>query len=402
MPRRSLAVIEATLPDRAVGTSGQATAWSAHGWVAVGRERPLLVPRAPAVVRRYGIEFFVWRNWQRWLCRTAATAGMHTGSGMSKPAGVPLAELQMALAEAWSLRGATPELLHLFLRAGTDGPLKKISALAVDNDARHAVFAKVAQGGDASIMVDREARTLKELARIPELRGFVPQALAHGTLRNSRSYVLTTVAPSLGSGLHLDARHQRFLAVLWRATVQWGPLLDTLQAQRLWQQRQVCDPYLPDDVKALVDRCLALQADSLSGVEGPSVLIHRDFAPWNLKADAQGIYVFDWEYAEPGGSPLHDLLHFALVPAALGAAGKLRLSVALNAARAAAYAVQNVFPSQQWPAIQLRGSLLSYLLDTLLFYVCSDRRYQDGHPVLRTYRAWLEDLCREPVARGGA
>lgn len=389
-------MIEGVTAELACERPGQDGAWSKQGWVAVGRGRPLYVPRAGAWVRRYGIEFFVWRRWQRCVCRGVAAGGMLVGSKDPLPQTEALAEIQAKLVEAWPVQDDHHGLLHLFLREGSEGPLKKLSVLAVGSSGRQAVFAKVAQGAAASVMVDREAHTLTLLAQTAALRPFVPQLLAQGKLSNGRSYILTTVAASFGSGAQFDERHLQFLAALWHATVQRGPLLEAPQAHRLREQRRLCDAYLPADVKVLVDRCLALKEELLSGVDGLSVLVHRDFAPWNIKGESNRIHVFDWEYAELGGSPLHDMLHFALAPLALRSKGTLPLATAAHGTRAAVKAVQSVFPQSAWPDQVIRGSLLSYLLDTLLFYVVSDGGYQDDHPVLRTFRAWLEELCIQP------
>jgi len=58
----------------------------------------------------------------------------------------------------------------------------------------------------------------------------------------------------------------------------------------------------------LLDRaCDALDGD----VFVPTLLVHGDFAPWNMRRNAQlGYVLVDWEWADFAGLPAHDLLHF--------------------------------------------------------------------------------------------
>jgi hypothetical protein len=46
-------------------------------------------------------------------------------------------------------------------------------------------------------------------------------------------------------------------------------------------------------------------------IELPTMLVHGDFAPWNMRRNPQRGYVlFDWEWASFAGLPAYDLLHF--------------------------------------------------------------------------------------------
>lgn len=42
----------------------------------------------------------------------------------------------------------------------------------------------------------------------------------------------------------------------------------------------------------------------------PTVWVHGDFAPWNLKETTDGLRAIDWEEAQEGGLPLVDLVYF--------------------------------------------------------------------------------------------
>lgn len=49
----------------------------------------------------------------------------------------------------------------------------------------------------------------------------------------------------------------------------------------------------------------------------PSVLLHGDFAPWNLKLTPNGIQAIDWEDALEDALPMQDLFHFYYIQAYL-------------------------------------------------------------------------------------
>ncbi len=46
----------------------------------------------------------------------------------------------------------------------------------------------------------------------------------------------------------------------------------------------------------------------------PFGLAHRDFVPWNIYFANNGIFVFDWEYADEQCIPFWDIIHFTFFP----------------------------------------------------------------------------------------
>jgi aminoglycoside phosphotransferase (APT) family kinase protein len=75
-------------------------------------------------------------------------------------------------------------------------------------------------------------------------------------------------------------------------------------ASRLHPFKTQLDKIAPD----LLDRSLeCLDLD----ISIPTMLVHGDFAPWNLRNHPKNGYVLvDWEWASFVGLPAHDLLHF--------------------------------------------------------------------------------------------
>ena len=74
---------------------------------------------------------------------------------------------------------------------------------------------------------------------------------------------------------------------------------------------------LADPLPTYYSRALEQLKKGLSPVLLPLSLAHRDFAPWNTRLGPQGLFVFDWEIAEDGVTPLYDIFHFQSIQAAL-------------------------------------------------------------------------------------
>jgi len=94
------------------------------------------------------------------------------------------------------------------------------------------------------------------------------------------------------------------------------------------------------------------------------ILAHRDFVPWNTRLSPAGsLFVFDWEFSQPGWLPLGDLFHFYVFPVILN-----RNSHALLWQRY----------RNEWTAHAARLGVdeelvlplyVAYLADTMLFYL---------------------------------
>jgi hypothetical protein len=74
---------------------------------------------------------------------------------------------------------------------------------------------------------------------------------------------------------------------------------------------KILSPFMPEVnsiAPDLLDRCLSCLN---LNVAVPTVLVHGDFAPWNIRETLDSGYVLvDWETADFGGLPGHDLMNF--------------------------------------------------------------------------------------------
>jgi hypothetical protein len=129
----------------------------------------------------------------------------------------------------------------------------------------------------------------------------------------------------------------------------------------------------------------------LSTWQGPMVVAHRDFAPWNVRWWPEGVFVFDWEYAVEQASPLHDFFHFHLVQDALSMWKRLTPKRLLLLIRAAQVYARQTYSQADWNHEVVRALLLTYLLDVVLFYTASGRLFDPSHPVLAGYHALIRE-----------
>jgi hypothetical protein len=73
----------------------------------------------------------------------------------------------------------------------------------------------------------------------------------------------------------------------------------------------------PETLPANLGPALERLHDELGPASMPLSLAHGDFAPWNTRLGPSSLFVFDWERASEGMSPLYDVFNFQALQAAL-------------------------------------------------------------------------------------
>ncbi len=202
---------------------------------------------------------------------------------------------------------------------GTPGPHRKavVTILKNTNNSDCSVL-KIPLGEKASQKILHEARILQHISKnttitAPHLlfshsgKGVAGQEKINGKL----------------SGRKITQSHVKWLCQL---RTQGNITLSRQREELLMQIAQV-------EVKQTVQRRFVQQM--LKSVSCPSllpaVLVHGDFAPWNLLWDETGnLCAIDWEDAKEEGLPLYDLLHFFIIQAYLFGAKKAFLKECLR------------------------------------------------------------------------
>lgn len=193
----------------------------------------------------------------------------------------------------------------------------KTSALAIDARGRAVAFVKLAVTSTARRSLAREHEHLEALEA-----AFGGAQPAPRPLRWHRhehvSVLVTSTAPARGGPRRFGPLHHRFLAALHERFGSSVPYL----ASPPWVE-----------AAAFVEHALFSRASSawrdrfgwgLERLEATlgqervaTTLAHRDFAPWNTRANDAGLFAFDWEFAAPGYPVNHDYFHFAFMVALL-------------------------------------------------------------------------------------
>ena len=326
-----------------------------------GRQRPLLVPVSDYRMQKQWLPFFV-----RGRVRTVyARAVLKFHALMPCVNLVP--ELQLPDGRGADLQKHVPLASRAAIQIGTTGPYQKASILLISERGSSLALAKIALAPSADEQVRAEAGWLRALEGRPELTGQVPRLLAEGDTTDGRRYLVTSLAPGTGACTAFTAAHRNFLELLARARTETLKFCASPCFEFLDQARAEVASSLTRGEAVELDSALADCRRALSGYAGPFVLSQGDFAPWNIRLHAQGIFVFDWEYARFGANPLADVLHYHLIQRAAAGRSMGRWFLASVLSRAREFALQ-VHGGRNWREHEISALALAHLLDVLLRY----------------------------------
>lgn len=210
---------------------------------------------------------------------------------------------------------------------GTDSPHRKLAVQVMDETGRLLGFAKVTRNPLVNPLLRHEANTLGFVNRLGLATAKVPKVLFAGEENGSGLLVTDTLKTSASAtSTDLLPAHVAFLKELSDKTTSPHP--DSIDGPRRVAEVQ-CDEarsesrVLSDRFGRLESRLAAewqkrlakairrLEVDGLAS-DIPCSLAHGDFTPWNTFFVGDKLYVFDWEYANPRGTVVSDLIHFLL------------------------------------------------------------------------------------------
>ncbi len=227
-------------------------------------------------------------------------SALRWGGGRAFPLVEPK-EVEWIAGLDWRALGwCRPALPEPLVYLGTPGPRRKAVVHLID-PASHAceLIVKVPLTPGAKTAIEHEAETLLQLQR-EEFKA-APRLVVFDRLRYVSSQ---TVIRGSRCGMQL----MRETAALLQSLMRSGETI-TLQeiATRFAAARHTCLNLAATEA-AVVDRAVEEITDSC---ELPAARIHGDFAPWNIKLQADGsAALIDWEESQPRGLPLQDGFHF--------------------------------------------------------------------------------------------
>jgi len=354
-----------------------------------GRQRPLLVPAGEYRMQKQWLPHFTGGR----MRTLYATVLLKLNALMPALGLLPEFRVRRAAGAGWrhcQLRpGGVSAGPRAAIQIGTTGPYQKASALLISSEGEGLALAKIALAPSADVMVAAEANWLRALEEVDELATHVPRLLAEGTVPNGRRYLVTSLAPTTCVTTDFTAAHARFLSRLGRSCMEImrfdaSPCCESLESA------------LPEiafmttrDEAAQLRAALSECRRSLHDFAGPFVLSQGDFASWNIRLHPQGIFVFDWEYAQRHANPLADLFHYHLIQRAAAGRSIGRWFLASVMRRAQTFARQ-YYPESKWRASGISALALAYLLDVLFHYSRASGKVDREEHVMRGYWSLVE------------
>ena len=187
---------------------------------------------------------------------------------------------------------------ELVILVGNPSPDRKLIVFLLDDEHRIAAVLKVGLTAGGGLSVLHEAETLKRLDPYQWAPGLLS---VHPELRAASQAYVDGAMPDRG----FLPEYMDLLCQLPR-TGDCRKLSEVAGelANRLSPFKAGLDQIAPGLLSRSLDR---LDLD----VELPTLLVHGDFVPWNIRKNAErGHVLVDWEWADFAGLPGHDLLHF--------------------------------------------------------------------------------------------
>lgn len=355
------------------------------------RQRPLLMPAVPFPVQERGLDYFITDNRLKSICAKALLK-----ANALLPGGL-LPEFRLPRVGQRAPRREFPfrEPSIAVIQVGSAGPYQKASMLLMSEFGKAHTLVKIAMVRSADCRVSHEANWLRRLADMADLADRVPRLLAEGRAANGRRFLASSLAPSTATTDKFTPAHAAFLAALGRARLRPLRFEESPCLEYLEQTLAAMGPYLAQDDRSALRSALGDCSFHLSTFNGPFVIAQGDFVPWNIRVHRQRIFVFDWEYAKEGASPLADFFNYFLMQRAVAsrAIGGRFLATVLR--RATETAVQ-LYPEWKWRPRIVSALMLAYLLEVILCYSQSVNRFELGHPVIACYwrlvqgrRTWM-------------
>lgn len=276
------------------------------------------------------------------------------------------------------------EQAEIAMFLGSPGPLQKIVIHCQCMHSGMNKIAKIAMTGRANAAIRRESHWLATLGQSAEIAAYLPALLQQSMLPCLQHYVTMTALPKGHSPKTFGAAHADFLRTLAKQGVVFTPWRDSDAQLRLKRRIDRLCLTVDGQMQRLWQQVLMEIEDTVGRALLPNLIVHGDFAPWNMRQVEHRLFVFDWEYAEAHGNPLQDFLHFHLIQRALR-----RREVTFSEMTALVHAAMEYADSQYGVDVGVAkacGTLtLHYLLDTISFYVETSGYLDETHPVLQCY-----------------
>ena len=297
------------------------------------------------------------------------------------------------------------ELAGIAIFIGSPGPLQKLTIYCPNPFGGLGKVAKVAIYFTANEVIKKESYWLEKLSHSNATAKYLPKLIQHSALICQRRYLTMMSLPNGNTSKNFSTAHHAFL----RALAQQNPIFtqwdESEVHMRLKKRIHHLSAVVDEDIWLFWEEIITQIEYLIAQTVLPNLMVHGDFAPWNLRLVNADLYVFDWEYAQTHGNPLQDFIHFHLIPQAL-IRKSLNNKAMSNLLEKTVTYVDNQF-GQDLGVSKACGALtLHYLLDTITFYAEASGYFDDNHPVLHSYtqmlkqrQQWLPKIAALPIIK---
>jgi hypothetical protein len=238
------------------------------------------------------------------------------GAGAVPGEKVWLEEENLARLETMLAPVAGVGAVRLAFYLGVPAPHRKVTAQLLAPDGRTLAYAKIATSPLARAAVESERRALLRLYGSEDLQGAVPEVL--GSLEwHGGTILLVTMGPPRPGPRRLSSVHLRFCTQVFRSFRMQLRFEESPMWTRMCEIWRRLQHNSPETLPANLGPALERLHDELGPASMPLSLAHGDFAPWNTRLGPRALFVFDWERAAEGMSPLYDVFNFGALQAAL-------------------------------------------------------------------------------------
>ena len=349
------------------------------------KQRSLLVPTSSQLAQDRCLKFFITNRWKLLYAKIVLKAnsilrGMHL-----------LPTVRLRSPEQVRLLDDLPfgAKSHSAILVGTPGPYQKASVLLVSGEGETMALAKIAMRPTADGAVHAEVHWLRELAAFDNLGNRVPRLLAEGVGSSGRPYLVTTLARGERTTRSFTQAHAAFLSALGHTHLITATFAESPAFQYLERTFSQLKPHIRDRLAQILECSICDCRVRLRGWSGPFVVSQGDFAPWNIRLQPDGIFVFDWEYTRRGANPLQDAFHFYLIQRAVHGRYITPNYFTYVKNRVRGFAL-SAYPEWDWEPGVVSGLALAYLLDVLLYYAASINQINPQSKVIRVYWQLIE------------
>lgn len=268
---------------------------------------------------------------------------------------------------------------------GTPGPYNKHTVLLVDANGFPLSLAKVASTPAAVTLLENEAHWLTYLGGSNNLKDRIPDFAGSQHFSSGSFVLLQSIGIGSQAGNPLQEEHVRFINDLHEFGSVSRSYLASDMRKAMYARLEKVGANLSSAWSSRAEKSLKILDEQLVGAELPMLAAHRDFAPWNTRQTAHGLFVFDWEYASEDYVPLYDLFHYVLMPAAS------RKDLTTSDARAA---LRTILAFEQLlgenKTTMADFQLLAYLIDLCLFYLDSNNGRDIGDKIVYRYATLID------------